>query len=324
MEGFIGGEIKTKTYLCLKFFFDLKKFSIIIPTYNRPKLLAELFDSLIVQKFNPEDFEFLIIDNNSKNDVRQLIEDFTTKHSKFDIKYFLETKQGEQYAWNKGIDEAQGKLLIFVDDDVSFHHDYLATLSKDFAENQNDVAGGGKVVSVFEYQKPAWINKYVMPFFAEINLGEKSRFPKKKHPYATNMLVSKNIFDKVGKFNTGLMKDKKTIPPGSFERELFERIRANDFPVYYFHDLVVWHFIPREKIDKSYVKKKVVETGRILREIYQSKSIWWYLYALWMEFVKWFAALILSFYYIFTTQWEKAVMLFKLRWWRTKGLLGIG
>ena len=302
----------------------MKRFSIIIPTYNRPELLAELLDSLIVQQFNPADFEFLIIDNNSENDVPKLIKEFTAAHPKFDIKYFKESSQGEQYAWNKGIDEAQGKLLIFVDDDVRFHQDYLATLEKDFVGNLDDIAGGGKVAPVFEYQKPAWINKYVMPYFAEINLGEKSRFPKNKHPYATNMLVSKNIFDKVGIFDTELMKDKKSIPPGSFERELFGRIRAVQIPVYYFHDLVVWHFIPQEKIEKSYVKEKVIETGRTLRDIYKSKGFLWYLYALWMNLVKWVAAVVLSFYYIFTTQWEKAVMLFKLRWWRSKGLMSFG
>ncbi len=300
----------------------MKKFSIIIPTYNRPGLLSELLGSLVVQRFNPEDFEFLIIDNNSENDVKKLIDDFKHRHPQYDIKYFHESRQGEQYAWNRGIEEAQGKLLVFVDDDVRFHQDYLATLEKDFAGSQDDIAGGGKVVSVFEYQKPAWINKYVMPFFAEINLGEKSRFPKKKHPYATNMLVSKNIFDKVGKFDTELLKDRTTVPPGSFERELFGRIRAAGVPVYYFHDLVVWHFIPREKIDKTYVKEKAIESGKILREIYKEKGFLWYFYALWMEFVKWLAAVILSFYYIFTTQWEKAGMLFKLRWWRSKGLMG--
>jgi len=297
----------------------LKKFSIIIPTYNRPKLLEELLNSLIVQQFNPDFFEILIIDNNSKNNVSQLIQDFIREHPKFDIKYFKETRQGEQYAWNKGIEKAQGKLLIFVDDDTTFHQDYFTTLEKDFSENLNHIAGGGKVAPVFEYQKPAWINKYVMPYFAEINLRERSQFPKNKYPFASNMLVSKDIFKKIGTFDTELMSDKKTIPPGSFERDLFKRIRNEGYPVYYFHDLVVWHYIPQEKINKNYVKDKAIETGKTLRDIYKNKSVWWYLYALWMDLAKWFAAAILSIYYIFTTQWEKASMLFKLRWWRSKG-----
>jgi glycosyltransferase involved in cell wall biosynthesis len=302
----------------------VKKYSIIIPTYNRPKLLDELLDSLIVQQFNPDNFEILIVDNNSKNDVQQQIADFVKDQPKFDIKYIKETQQGLPYAWNTGIKNAQGQLLIFVDDDITFHKDYFARLEQDFAENLDNIAGGGKVAPVFEYQKPAWINKYVMPYFAEINLGEKTVFPKNKTPFATNMLISKNIFDKVGLFNTKLVSDENTIPPGTFERDLFERIKQENIPVYYYHDLVVWHFIPQEKINKAYVKDKAIENGKTLRDIYKSKGIGWYLYALWKDIAKWLAAVVLTIYYIFTTQWEKAGMLFKLRWWRSKGLWKFG
>jgi glycosyltransferase involved in cell wall biosynthesis len=275
---------------------------------------------MTVQRFKPENFEILIIDNNSDYDVTNLVQNFTTQHPEFDIKVIKETRQGEQYAWNKGIESAKGKLLIFTDDDVRFHQDYFATVEKDFPDNLDNIAGGGKIAPVFEYQKPAWINKYVMPYFAEINLGEKTTFSKNKHPFATNMLVSKNIFDIVGTFNTQLMNEKKIIPPGSFERDLFQRIKSINIPVYYFHDLVVWHFIPQEKIDKKYVKERAIENGRTFKEIFKQRSTGWYLYALWTDLLKWIAAMILSIYYIFTTQWEKASMLFKLRWWRSKGL----
>ena len=299
---------------------DLKKFSIIIPTYNRPKLLKDLFDSLILQEFEPGDFEILVIDNNSENDVSGLINEFTSHHSQFDIKYYKETQQGEQYAWNTGIEKATGQLLIFVDDDITFHQDYFITLSQDFTSNLDNIVGGGKVEAVFEHQKPAWINKYVMPYFAEINLKEKTLFPKNKNPFATNMLISKTIFDKVGKFNTRLSEDKNVIPPGTFEKDLFRRIRKADIPVYYYHDLVVWHFIPQEKINKNYVKQRVIEAGNTLGNIYKQKSTGWYLYAFWIDFVKWVAATVLLFYYIFTTQWEKAGMLVKMRYWFSKGL----
>ncbi len=302
----------------------MKKFSIIIPTYNRQALLKELLNSMLIQKFHPENFEIIVVDNNSDYDVNKLVQNFISTYPQFDIKYILEPHQGEQYAWNTGIKNAQGKLLIFVDDDTTFHQDYFATLEKGFADKLDNIAGGGKVAPVFEYQKPAWINKFVMPYFAEINLGEKSKFPKNKFPYATNMLISKNVLEKVGLFNTELMAGKKHIPPGTFERDLFRRIRAAGYPVYYFHDLVVWHFIPQEKINKAYVKAKAIESGYTLRDIYRHKSFWWSLYAFWRDVAKWLAAFILSIYYIFTTQWEKAVMLFKLRWWKSKGFWHLG
>ncbi len=297
----------------------LKKFSFIIPTNNRAALLEELLHSMIIQNFNPDFFEFLIIDNNGSDNSPEIVDSFKKNNPKFDIRYLKEKRQGVQYAWNKGIDEAKGKLLIFVDDDASFHKDYFENLEKDFENNLDNVAGGGKVAPVFEIQKPAWIYKYIMPYFAEINLGEKSKFPKKKHPFATNMLVSKNIFDIVGKFDTDKFNDKSVILPGTFEKDLFNRIRQEDFPVYYYYDLVVWHFIPQEKINKAYIKEQAIEIGKTYREIHAEKGILYSFIAFWKVFVKWLASVVLAVYYIFTTQWEKASMLYKVLWWRTKG-----
>ncbi len=298
------------------------KFSIIVPTYNRKELLADFLNSLIVQKFNSQDFEVLIIDNNSTNDVKQQINEFVKQNQNLDIiKYFNEEKQGVGYCWNKGIEQAKGELLIFMDDDATLHYDYFKTLSNDFISPIENITGGGHISPVFEHQKPAWIYKYIMPVFAEINLGEKSNFPKKKHPFGTNMLVSKDVFNKVGNFDMQLIEGKKIIPPGTLENDFFNRVRKANIPIYYFHDLVVWHFIPQEKISKQYVREQILEAARIKKEISKQKGIGYYLYMLFKELVKHLASIPLSFYYIFSSQWEKATMLFKIRWWRLRELL---
>lgn len=300
----------------------MKKFSIVIPTYNRAALLEELLHSMITQKFNPDFFEFLIIDNNSTDNTAEVIDKFNTAYSKFDIRYFKEPRQGVQYAWNKGIDEAKGSLLVFIDDDASFHKDYFEDLEKNFSNNTDSVVGGGKVAPVFEIQKPAWIYKYIMPYFVEINLGRKSKFPKSKHPFAANMLISKNVFDKIGKFSTDKNNNKSVILPGTFEKDLFKRIRKENIPIYYFHDLVVWHFIPQEKINKAYIKDQAIEIGKLHREIHSEKGFLYSFFAFWKVIAKWLISVVLATYYIFTTQWEKAIMLYKVLWWRTRGFLG--
>ncbi len=298
------------------------KFSLIIPTYNRPELLNDFLNSLIVQQFNPDDFEILIIDNNSKNDVKKQLDDFVKENPKFSIiRYVNETKQGVGYCWNKGVDEAKGKMLIFMDDDATLHYDYFRTLSQDFQSPIENITGGGHISPVFEHQKPAWIYKYLMPVFAEINLGEKSNFPKKKHPFGTNMLASKDVFEKVGKFDMQLIEGKKVVPPGTLENDFFNRVRKANIPIYYFHDLVVWHFIPQEKMSKQYVKEQILEAARIKKEIAKQHGASYYLYTLFKEGVKHLASIPLSFYYIFSSQWEKAAMLFKMRWWRLRELL---
>ncbi len=299
----------------------MKKFSIIIPTYNRLKLLQELLDSMLVQQFNCKQFEFLVIDNNSTEDVEKVVMDFRHAHRRFNLKYHRESRQGVQYAWNKGIEMAQGQLLVFVDDDITFHKDYFHFLETNFQGEIKNIAGGGKVAPVFEHQKPAWISKYVMPYFAEINLGEKTNFPKKKNPLAANMLISKDVFERAGKFNTEKYNEKNLITPGTFEGDLFRRIARLNIPIYYFGDLVVWHLISKEKISKSHIKSQAIELGKTYREMYKTKGQHAYFYALLRNLLKWIAACVLSLYYIVTTQWEKASMLFKLRYWKTKGLL---
>ncbi len=301
-----------------------KKFSIIIPTHNRPVLLGELLESLVIQEFNPDELEILIIDNNSTNDVKKQLHEFIKEHPQFSfIKYIKEPREGMVYAWNRGIKEAEGEFLVFLDDDVTLHQDYLKILFNDFQSPIQNITGGGHISPVFESQKPAWINKFIMPVFAEINLGQRSKFPKNKYPFGTNMLISKDVFDKVGGFKENLFDKKEDFIPGLLESEFFKRVRKAGIPVYYFHDLVVWHFIPQEKLSKNYVKERILEIAQIKKEIAREKGFLSYLFLLLKELIRWFALIPLGFYYIFTSQWEKLGMMIKVRWWKTKVYLGL-
>ncbi len=301
-----------------------KKFSIIIPTYNRPGLLEELLESIAIQDFNPDEFEILIIDNHSDNDVKKQLDHFISKYPRFSfIKYIHEPKRGLIHAWNRGIKESQGELLVFLDDDVTLHQDYFKILSSDFPSPIKNITGGGHVSPVFESQKPAWINKFIMPVFAEIDLGERSKFPKKKHPFGTNMLISRDVFDKVGLFKEETPEKPKGFVPGLLEDNFFKRVRKENIPVYYFHDLVVWHYIPQEKLSKKYVRERITEAVKIKKEIAREKGLLPYLYLIFKELLKYFAMIPLGLYYIFTSQWEKFGMLLKVRWWKTKVLLGL-
>ncbi len=300
-----------------------KKFSIIIPTYNRPALLNELLDSLLIQDFNPENFEILVIDNNSENDVKKQVDEFINKHPKFSIiRYIKEPKEGLVHAWNRGVKESSGELLVFIDDDVTLHQDYFKLLSKDFQSPIKNITGGGHISPVFETQKPAWINRFIMPAFAEIDLGQRSKFPKSKHPFGTNMLISRDVFGKIGLFKEEFNKGTAFVT-GLLEKEFFKRVNKLKIPIYYFHDLVVWHFIPEEKLSKKYVQEHILETAKIKKEIAKEKGLWAYLLLLFNELLRWFALIPLGFYYIFSSQWEKLGMLFRVRWWKTKVYLGL-
>jgi glycosyltransferase involved in cell wall biosynthesis len=88
--------------------------SIIIPAYNRSALISETLDSVLQQNY--ADWECLVVDDHSTDDTKEIIADYALKDNR--IKYILNKRsKGAQGARNTGVDEANGKYLIFLDSD---------------------------------------------------------------------------------------------------------------------------------------------------------------------------------------------------------------
>lgn len=87
--------------------------SIIIPAYNAEKYIGRCLDAIIAQTF--EDFEALVIENNSLDNTAEIIKQYAEKDSR--IKYFNQPIQGSGMARNMGLDNATGKYLMFCDSD---------------------------------------------------------------------------------------------------------------------------------------------------------------------------------------------------------------
>lgn len=91
--------------------------SLIICTKNRPEFLNQCLLSLIRQTTFPE--EIVVIDNNSTdNKSKKVVQNFAKAHKKkVSIRYVFENKDGRPFARNRGIREARGRYIIFIDDD---------------------------------------------------------------------------------------------------------------------------------------------------------------------------------------------------------------
>ncbi len=105
--------------------------SVIVPTHNRPELLAKALESLQKQTFR--DFEIIVV-NDAGVDVAPLVNHF---NSKGNIRYInKETNQGLAAARNSGISIARGKYLAYLDDDDIYYPDHLQILT-DYLENSD-------------------------------------------------------------------------------------------------------------------------------------------------------------------------------------------
>ena len=92
----------------------MKKVSIIVPVYNVEKYLAKCLDSLVNQTL--EDVEFIVVDDGSKDNSQQIIDEFQTKYPD-KIKSFVKKNGGLSDARNFGLDRARGEYIGFVDSD---------------------------------------------------------------------------------------------------------------------------------------------------------------------------------------------------------------
>ena len=89
-------------------------FSIIIPVYNISSYLKECIDSILSQDFN--DYEVLLIDDGSTDISGKICDEYRNNYPD-KIKVIHQKNGGLSYARNVGIENSNGKYIIFVDGD---------------------------------------------------------------------------------------------------------------------------------------------------------------------------------------------------------------
>lgn len=130
--------------------------SVIICTFNRSMVLSQTLQDFLKQKGVKElDWELLVIDNNSTDDTRQVVESFQRKLSSI-LKYVFVSRQGKNYALNHGIREARGRVIAFTDDDVRIDEYWISNIMK--AVNcYSEIGFGGRVLAQIDFSLPRWV-----------------------------------------------------------------------------------------------------------------------------------------------------------------------
>lgn len=90
------------------------KLTIFTPTYNRAYILPQLFDSLLAQ--TNKNFEWLIVDDGSSDNTKNLIENFKSK-ADFKIIYIYQENQGKHVAINTALSHIKTAYFATVDSD---------------------------------------------------------------------------------------------------------------------------------------------------------------------------------------------------------------
>jgi glycosyltransferase involved in cell wall biosynthesis len=235
--------------------------SVIICTYNRAEILREALESWRSLENAGFNVELIIVDNNSTDHTPQVVESFRPA-CPGQLRYVCETNVGLSYARNRGIKEASGEIVAFVDDDVLFDKSWLNELLKAFNGRQEVSCVGGNSIPKFLTDQPGWITKDVFSVYGSTGSGDHDKlmiFP--EHPFGLNMAFRKNVFAQVGDFNIQFGQNKKKFLIYNDEREMFYRISRAGLKVFYASKAILYHRIPKDRTTKNYLLKRYYWQG---------------------------------------------------------------
>lgn len=102
--------------------------SVIIPTYNRAPFIKKAVDSVLAQTYR--DFELIVVDDGSIDNTKDLMKLYKKR-----IKYIYQKNQGPSVARNKGIKEANGDFMAFLDSDDWWRKDKLEIQIRQMIKN---------------------------------------------------------------------------------------------------------------------------------------------------------------------------------------------
>ena len=119
-------------------------FSVIIPVYNTEQYLKRCFDSFLAQSFDNKKIEMVVVNDGSPN-VAQCDEIISAYKKKLNISYLkLENNLGTHIARTRGVENATGKYLLFIDPD-----DYLVKEALEILYNNIQTNGDADYIWFF-------------------------------------------------------------------------------------------------------------------------------------------------------------------------------
>jgi glycosyltransferase involved in cell wall biosynthesis len=116
--------------------------SVILPTYNRKHLLKETIESVLSQTY--KDLEVIVVDDGSTDNTEHFISNFNDER----ITYIKQDHRGVSSARNKGIENAKGEYIAFLDSDDKWLPSKIEEQLKVF---KNSKLNPGVIYSGIEY-----------------------------------------------------------------------------------------------------------------------------------------------------------------------------
>lgn len=234
--------------------------TVLIATYNRATLLGDTLDSIRRLRVRPgRAWEVLIVDNNSTDDTRAVVERRITDFP-VPLRYLFEGRQGRSSALNAGISASDGEVIAMTDDDVIVDERWLDAACDVLLEKDGAIAyAGGPVDPIWEIDPPAWLDLTRGDLWGTIAIQDHGDRPfvyeeARRVPLGANMAARRSVFGAIGNFRADLGRSSGRLVLGQEVPELLMRARAAGLRGMYLPAMRVRHHIPARRLTRAYFR----------------------------------------------------------------------
>ena len=242
---------------------DKVRISVVVCTHRNPTLLTQTLDSLTLQTLSKELYEVIVVDNNSQDNTKDVVDGYLS------VRYVFEEKLGLSYTRNTGIDKAEGDVVAFIDDDAEADPDWVGALLKVYDTVPDAWAVGGRVLPIWDGERPEWLSDEFAPSLSIRDYGVASRpldWPK-EGMIGTNCSFRREVFSTFGNFDINLGR----VGPFLFsfeEADLQRRISQAGHQIYH-TNAIVFHHVPPSRMTREYLSKRALgnEVSKIFMDL---------------------------------------------------------
>ncbi len=234
--------------------------TVIIPTFNRADSIGNTIESFMEQTYPHDQYEIIVCDNNSKDNVREVVYKYIREYGDDRISYLLEKKQGAHNARNKAAKYARGELLYFTDDDMIADKNLLRSMADIFQKNDKVGCATGRVLPNWECKPPQWVVKTCQNGL--LSLNDQGRFNKicqyDLGVYSCHEAIRRNVFFATNGFHPDYIRG---VLMGDGETGLNQEIKQKGYYFAYVGNSVIYHKIPRYRMTQKYLNNRLRNQG---------------------------------------------------------------
>ena len=236
--------------------------TVAICTWNRADLLDQTLEGMRRLKIPAGiSWELIVVNNNCSDNTDAIIE----KHlDLFPLKRVFERQQGLSNARNAAVRHAQGRYILWTDDDVLVDPEWLAAYITAFERWPDAAVFGGKVLPWFEAPPPFWLKRHLDLlgcYFALRDFGDADLILQPgQNPYGANMAYRGDILRK-HIFNPALGRNGDSLVSGE-DSQVINKIRDEGGTVVWTPSSTVLHFLPKKRMTLGYLRRLHYSSGR--------------------------------------------------------------